>query len=308
MEGPAHLEKFPVGTDLSQPLESPELIRMFKDLEPGEFVLDERFLPGLSRRTTDVEFINDPRLYAGRENSRHGVQFGRMIIHAADDRDRLMDVAIKPFDNQYDLAAHEYAATSLIHSGAVPGFHTFRPWGVTRMPDTDFPANVTVLDFPVETMDSIFWDKETMANADAVDHNLGRAAVELKIWHEVLAHRDASPRNMPVNVMVAPVDTFVNDLETVRFLAGLSHEEKAALRREDLQDFTEELYEPLRFTDPKDRFALPKNYIDRILQNFALVYVGNHDGRKKRHALTFDELAGIIETARDTAFAAAAKL
>lgn len=308
MEGPASVQVFPEVTDPSQPLEHPELMDLMKGLDPGEFILDRRSLPGLSEHVTDAEFIKMPELGEGRRNSRHGVEFGKLIIRAADDGERSMLVAIKPFNNhQYEKAAHEYAATSLIASGRWTGFHTFPTVGVLNIEDLDFPANVTAYHAPVHTMDGIFWNKKIMQNSDVVDHNLGRAAVAMKTEHEILAHLDASVRNMPVNVMLSPEEVFVNDLETVRFLEHLSHDEQDKLRRKDIRQFADSLFLPVHEVK-RDRFDLPDDYMDRILQNFAVTYVGTRQGRGDGHSLTFDDIAKIIERARAKAYKKAAKL
>lgn len=153
-----------------------ELIRQIKAVQLGEFLLDKRFLPGLSDEPCVAEFIEIEEHGRTREECGHELLFGQLLLNATDEGEQSIHVAIKPFDLA-KYAAHEYAVASYLASGSEPGLTTFKPLGIYRLPDTEQWGVITKYEHSVRSLDTILWNPDVIDDEHVVSKALGRAAL-----------------------------------------------------------------------------------------------------------------------------------
>ncbi len=108
---------------------------------------------GNPRQPASAHFSPDSRYENGREQSRHGVQFGKMLVRAGD-RAGLGDlVAIKP--NSIDGIVTELGAINYLN-GFGDTQNSYLPLGVLKQAN-GAAALVTLFEHGITTADNVFW-------------------------------------------------------------------------------------------------------------------------------------------------------
>lgn len=285
----------PSVTDPHQALYQDQLIAAAKSTQPGTFLLDRRYLPGISDLATRAHFIEIAEHGETREASGHGVVFGQLMLHSVDDGEHSLYVAIKPLD-QVEEAAQEYGVGSFFASGNVPGVTTFTPTGFYTL-DTGQPAVISRYRHPVRSLDTIFWNPETIGNKAMTAKAMGRAATTLATLHmNHWARGDAQAKNFAWDVTRPTGDTVLIDLETVEPFplldnGALDDVAAAELINNDLESFIGSLFH-LRDMGK----ALPEDFEEQIKQDFCLVYSGYQDMADGSNMVpTYHDIAEIVD-------------
>lgn len=217
-QGPAQFFELPeryVADDLK--LTDPSIQGDVKALERGEFLLAQGEFQDVDPAGAEARFTEDEVFGYTRENNGHGIRFGQLLLSTESDREKVVHVAIKPFDLAKE-AIHEFAATSYLNqtSGCNPRPLAFTPLGFYREWDGK-TSLITEYDERVISYDNLFWDDEREPTGPEVRKALARCAFALgKLHHRGLTHGDAQVKNLAVDNQGI---RFI-DLESVRPFPG----------------------------------------------------------------------------------------
>lgn len=247
-----------------------QLLAEVGDIAPREFRLDRQFTPGISDLALQAELVRVAEHGKTREESRHNVLFGQLLLKGEDEGEHSLHVAVKPFDNEEE-AAYEYAVSSYIADGGIPNCETYRPLGMMRTPKGS-PAIITHYRHSVRSMDGIFWT-DLIHEPLIVDKALGRAAMAMAHLHTAgWVHGDPEAKNMAWDVLKPHDRSFLIDLEDAKAVDHLDTDEQDARKLKDLRMFIGSVFR-LKEEDEE----LPADLSERIKQHFGLVYTGTRE-------------------------------
>jgi hypothetical protein len=167
---------------------------MFRDLPAGEataeFIPEPFFTDEMGRRVGLMS--------ATREDSKHTVQFGQIVLKAPDRRERVELVAIKPQSN-VARATNEFRATQFINGLENPEGRPrgFEQLGFYRDVKSGLTATVSRYEHGVLTLDSLLWDEVYTPTERQICAALGHSAVILGDMHHAgIMHGDFQARNI----------------------------------------------------------------------------------------------------------------
>lgn len=277
-------------------LVSNDLLHSIKSLKRGQFMLDERYLPDISKLAITAQFNEIEEHGKTREASGREVSFGQLILNSDDDGEHSLAVAFKPFfESEAQIAAHEYAVSSYFASDNIRDITSYTPFGMYR--STNGMLNfISEYRHSVRSLDTIFWNPDLVGDQLITSKALGRAALSLATLHNRhWTHGDAQAKNFAWDITRSEDESFIIDVETTEPFpikvgeVDLAHTDAAI--RYDLEKFISSLYN-LKATG----FALPEGYNDWIKESFCLEYAsklvtGNTIGTN----LSFERLEEIVE-------------
>lgn len=283
-------------TDPDHNLVPGDLLRAIKAIKPGEFMLDERFLPDISKLAISAQFNEVEEHGKTREASGREVSFGQLLIESDDDGEHSLHIAFKPFfEAESRLAAHEYAVSSYFYSGKAPDITSYMPLGMYR----SFNGKYNFLSdyrHSVRSLDTIFWNPEVVSDKLIASKALGRAALSLATLHNNhWTHGDAQAKNFAWDITKPENESFIIDVETTEPFPrkngeiDLAHTDAAI--RYDLEKFIGSLY------NLKDNgVALPNGYNDWIKEHFCLEYADKVQTENSAGTvLSLDRLEEIVD-------------
>jgi hypothetical protein len=271
LHGPVTAVEFPKVTDPTKGIVTPSLMAEFYDTDTRQFKLDTSYMPGITEGALQAELIRVPALGKTRQESKHGVLFGQLLLRGPADSEHSVLVAVKPMDTDEE-AAHEYAVSSYMADGNIANCSTFHPLGITRT-RKGTPAIITQYEHSVRTMDGVFWS-DLIHETLIVDKALGHAAMAMARLHAAgWVHGDAEVKNMAWDVFKPHDSSFFVDLEAARPVEGLGTEDQRTKKLQDLEVFIGTVY---RLREQED-FPMPEELPEQIKQHFGLVYEGIRD-------------------------------
>jgi len=290
-KGLAYVEDFPMVDDPTQGLVSRTLLSQIETVGTREFLLDGRFLPGISELTLDAELVRVKDHGKTRGESRHAILFGQLLLSGEDEAEHSLFVAVKPFSGSLE-AAKEYSVTSYMAAGNIEGCDTFRPVGVTRNRAGN-PAMITLYQHPVRSMDGIFWNEDLVHEESIVDKALGRAAVALARLHSAgWVHGDFEVKNAAWDVTNSKDTSFIIDLEDAEPVSHLSGEEQDRRKLQDISVFIGSLFRLREIGE-----ELPTDYENQVKEYFGLVYTGIRDDlAKSESSINYSAISRIVDS------------
>lgn len=194
-----------------------ETLEAIRDLERGTYALLPDAFGADTLNTVEMGctalFNEVGDLGKTRDDSRHMVEFGQLLLLSVFGEERSELVAIKPFDLPRE-AATEYSLTHhFSHTENQRIFRTFEPKGFARMEDGTF-GMITKYEHGVRSLDNVFLNPEFDDNSPVIERAIGKCAYLLAAMHsEGYTHGDAQVKNM----FVSNFDrVFIADLESTR--------------------------------------------------------------------------------------------
>lgn len=176
---------------------------------PVFMLLDSQFEGIQGGIDATAEFIQEPFGYdeqgqrvgvlsATREDSKHIVRFGQLVVQAPDRRERVELVAIKPQSNPA-RAVNEFRATQHVNDMSNPEGRPrgFDHLGFYRDVAGGLTGTVTRYEHQVLTLDTLLWDERYAPSERQICAALGHCAVILGDLHSAgIIHGDAQAKNM----------------------------------------------------------------------------------------------------------------
>jgi hypothetical protein len=172
--------------------------QIIRKMGRGSLVLDAGKYFMLPEHGLHATFIEREDFGVGREDSRHVVRFGQLILNGPGVHESPDFVAVKPFDDKRELY-NEWAANTYVNS-VFDDQRAFMPLGVVRDKHGD-TSMLSLYEHGVKTADTIFWaDKESQPEA-LREKVIERAAMvsmySLGLLHGArLIHGDAQAKNL----------------------------------------------------------------------------------------------------------------
>ncbi len=143
-------------------------------------------------RPHDIDLTVIPKLEAGRQNSRHEVQFGQLHI-AGDSTHPIAELVATKYLNR--VAAPRELHASLEVNRRFGDNMSFQPIGFVRQPNTDKIGYLTRYEHGVLTLDNILWNMES--GTQLREEALGFAGLWLASLHNhKIIHGDAQAKNI----------------------------------------------------------------------------------------------------------------
>lgn len=164
----------------------------------GDFLLIPGQFSTVATSGATAHFNINPEKAQTREESRNKVQFGQLIVHDPDNRERVEYVAMKPLDTP-NRAAREFGAISTINALASKGrlSPALQPLGFYRSPDDGRFSLLTKYEHGILTLDNLFWDPDYEPTERQIRAGLGHCALSLAELHSNgIAHADAQVKNI----------------------------------------------------------------------------------------------------------------
>jgi len=216
--------------------------RLLSEMARSAVVLDSVKYGGLNIGTkAHASFIENDDFLASREDSRHQVRFGQMVLNGADFREQPELVAVKPYDDRADLyrewAAHEYINSIFDRQVGFVNLGVYND-------DDGTESIISQYDHDVISFDASFWagdDDPASALRPAV---MQRHAVlgmnGLGMFHgSRMTHGDAQAKNLAADRM----GPRAIDLETARILDTDSIDDQTTFdqTRKDISSFIQSM-------------------------------------------------------------------
>lgn len=172
--------------------------RLIRKMGRGTVMLDAEKYFMLPDHGLNATFIEQPDFAYGREDSRHVVRFGQMLLNGPGIHESPDFVAIKPFDDKKELY-NEWAANHYINS-VFDDQRAFMPLGIVRDKHGDMNM-ITLYEHGVKTADAVFWaDKESQPEAlraKVIENTAITCMYSLGLMHGArLIHGDAQAKNL----------------------------------------------------------------------------------------------------------------
>lgn len=182
--------------EIGEPVKSRE--RLVRHLGKNSIALDAEKYFMLPEKGLQATFIEREDFRYEREESRHQVLFGQLILNGPGIHELPDFIAVKPFDDRRELY-NEWAANSYLNS-VFDEQRAFLPLGVMKDKHGDM-SMLTLYENGVKTADTVFWaDKEAQPEAlrAAVIENTAVACMySLGLLHGArLIHGDAQAKNL----------------------------------------------------------------------------------------------------------------
>jgi tRNA A-37 threonylcarbamoyl transferase component Bud32 len=181
--------------EIEQPASPTERLRK---IGRGAVVLDADRYFMLPDHGVTASFIEQEDFSYGRQDSRHQVRFGQMILNGQGVHESPDFVAVKPFDDKKELYT-EWAANNYLNS-VFDDQRAFMSLGVMR--DKHGGMNmISLYEHGVKTADTVFWaDKESepeALRAKVIENTAITCMYSLGLMHGVrLVHGDAQAKNL----------------------------------------------------------------------------------------------------------------
>lgn len=173
--------------------------RIMSGMGRSSVILDSMKYGGLQfGDSAHASFVENDEFLGGRDDSKHQVRFGQLILNGRDFREQPEFVALKPYDDRRDLyrewAAHEYLNSlfdrqvGYINLGVVNSAQNTR-------------AIISQYDHDVISFDSSFWAGDDMPAAalrpEVLRRHASLAMESLGMFHGVrMTHGDAQAKNL----------------------------------------------------------------------------------------------------------------
>lgn len=175
-------------------------IKLLRDLGHLSVLLSSTAYGTLPRNAYNLRatFIDVNDFGIGREDSRHQVRFGQMLLNGRGIHENHDFVAVKPYDNEENL--HREWAANAYANAVFDEQRGFMPLAVTRDEDGN-PAAITLYEHGVKTFDNVFWaDREEHPEALGRDNVINAATTcmyGLGLMHgSRLIHGDPQVKNL----------------------------------------------------------------------------------------------------------------
>lgn len=187
-----HFETFEIG----EPAKPKE--RVIRNMAKRSLMLDASKYFMLPKSGIHAAFIEREDFGAEREDSRHQVRFGQMLLNGKGVHEQPDFIAVKPFDDRRELY-NEWAANSYIND-VFDEQRAFLPLGIYKNQDGDMNM-LTLYEHGVKTADTVFWaDREMHPEAlreDVIRQAAKTAMHGLGLMHGVrMIHGDAQAKNL----------------------------------------------------------------------------------------------------------------
>lgn len=152
----------------------------------------------LPKKGLTSTFIEQPDFGYGREDSRHGVRFGQLILNGPGVHEIPDLVAIKPFEERGGLY-NEWASNAYVN-GLFDEQRAYLPLGILK-DEHGVPAMISLYEHGIKTADNVFWaDRELSPEAlraDVIKRTATTCMYGLGLMHGArLVHGDAQAKNL----------------------------------------------------------------------------------------------------------------
>ena len=193
---------------------SSELKQAVQSVETDSFLILPTVIDKEVLETAALCLFNElPDLAITRQESKHQVRFGQLIVQSYLGEERAELSALKPH-NTANTVAHEFSLSRyFMGTGQSHGFRTFEPQGMARLASGEY-ALLSKYEHGVRSLDNVFWNPEHDNNPGLITRAIGKTAYLLGALHAAgWTHGDAQVKNMFVSNYQ---EVFIADLESMR--------------------------------------------------------------------------------------------
>jgi hypothetical protein len=182
--------------EIGEPAQPKE--RIIRKMGKGSLALDAGKYFMLPAKGLHASFIEREDFAADREDSRHQVRFGQMLLNGPGVYESPDFVAVKPFDDRRELY-NEWAANTYVNS-VFDEQRAFLPLGIAKDKHGD-TSLISLYEHGVKTGDTVFWaDKDMHPEAlreDVIKRAAQTSMYGLGLMHGIhLIHGDAQAKNL----------------------------------------------------------------------------------------------------------------